>query len=38
MPEYRAEFSVQKLFIYAVKEIRIVLNINPFFPFKAIKI
>lgn len=36
MPEYRAEFSVQKLFIYAAKEIKITLNINPFFLLKLL--
>lgn len=36
MPEYRAGFSVHKLFIYATKEIRIVLNINPFFLLKLL--
>lgn len=37
MPEYRAEFSVHKLFIYAAKEIRIMLNINPFFLLKLLR-
>lgn len=36
MPEYGAEFSAQKLFIYAAKEIRIMLNINPFFLLKLL--
>lgn len=36
MPEYRAGFSVHKLFIYTTKEIRIMLNINPFFLLKLL--